>query len=258
MGKLFGPKCQLVKFVNSGKPVPVGHEFGPCSKESVARYLVAVLSNWKIGGHLRCPEHSGNMKNGYSWLPMMEFLNWMKLLLRVNQNKKHQKYCFNEDLKSNFYLLPFVLFQLFFILQRMNNIAINTFRELLRNRILTVILFFACALIGFSIVLASLSLGETKRIIIDFGLSMIEIGWLIAVIFVGGQILFKEIEGRTIYLILSKPIERKDYILGKFFGFGAIILLLVLLQGLVLTGLVIYQGIPLNSLMFVAIAAIAM
>lgn len=182
----------------------------------------------------------------------------MKLLLKVNQNKKHQKYCFNEDLKSNFYLLPFVLFQLFFILQRMNNIAINTFRELLRNRILTVILFFACALIGFSIVLASLSLGETKRIIIDFGLSMIEIGGLIAVIFVGGQILFKEIEGRTIYLILSKPIERKDYILGKFFGFGAIILLLVLLQGLVLTGLVIYQGIALDSLMFVAIAAIAM
>lgn len=140
----------------------------------------------------------------------------------------------------------------------MNNIAINTFRELLRNRILTVILFFACALIGFSIVLASLSLGETKRIIIDFGLSMIEIGGLIAVIFVGGQILFKEIEGRTIYLILSKPIERKDYILGKFFGFGAIILLLIFLQGLVLTGLVIYQGIPLNTLMFVAIAAIAM
>lgn len=59
-------------------------------------------------------------------------------------------------------------------------------------------------------------------------------------------------------MILSKPIERKDYILGKFFGFGAIILLLVLLQGLVLTGLVIYQGIALDSLMFVAIAAIAM
>lgn len=101
----------------------------------------------------------------------------------------------------------------------MYNIAINTFRELLRNRILSVILLFACALIGFSLVLATLSLGETKRIIVDFGLSMIEIGGLIAVIFVGGQILFKEIEGKTIYLILSKPIARKDYILGKFFGF---------------------------------------
>ncbi len=98
----------------------------------------------------------------------------------------------------------------------MNNIAINTFRELLRNRILTVILLFACVLIGFSLVLASLSLGETKRLVVDFGLAMIEIGGLIAVIFVGGQILFKEIEGRTIYLILSKPIARKDYILGKF------------------------------------------
>lgn len=81
------------------------------------------------------------------------------------------------------------------------------------------ILLFACVLIGFSLVLATLSLGEAKRIIVDFGLSMIEIGGLIAVIFVGGQILFREIEGRTIYLILSKPIARKDYILGKFIGF---------------------------------------
>lgn len=48
---------------------------------------------------------------------------------------------------------------------------------------------------------------------------MIELGGLVAVVFVGGQILFREIEGKTIYLILSKPIARRDYILGKFFGF---------------------------------------
>jgi ABC-type transport system involved in multi-copper enzyme maturation permease subunit len=139
----------------------------------------------------------------------------------------------------------------------MYNLAINTLRELLRNRILSVILLFACALIGFSIVLATLSLGESKRIIVDFGLSMIEIGGLIAVIFVGGQILFREIEGRTIYLILSKPIARKDYILGKFIGFWAVVLLIVGIQGLVLLGIMAFQSLAFDPLIFIALASIA-
>lgn len=50
----------------------------------------------------------------------------------------------------------------------MYNIAINTFRELFRNRILSLIFLFASMLIGFSLVLATLSLGETRRIVVDF------------------------------------------------------------------------------------------
>ncbi len=138
----------------------------------------------------------------------------------------------------------------------MGNIAINTFRELLRNRILTIILFFACVLIGFSEVLAGLSLGQTNRIILDFWLAMIEIGGLIAVIFVGGQILFKEIEGKTIYLILSKPIARSSFILGKFLGFGATILLITALQAGILTGILFLEHIPLDPLLITAFTAI--
>ncbi len=66
----------------------------------------------------------------------------------------------------------------------MLNIAINSFRELIRNRILLVILFFASLLILFSLVLSSLSLGQTNRIILDFGLSMVEISGLIATLLI--------------------------------------------------------------------------
>jgi ABC-type transport system involved in multi-copper enzyme maturation permease subunit len=61
---------------------------------------------------------------------------------------------------------------------------------------------------------------------------MIEIFGLIGVLFVGSQLLFKEIDGKTIFLILSKPIKRQDFILGKFFGFSGTIALIVLLQAI--------------------------
>lgn len=138
----------------------------------------------------------------------------------------------------------------------MGNIALTTFRELVRNRILTLILLFSILLIAFSQVLATLSLGQTNRIIVDFWLAMIELSGLIATIFVGGQILYKEIEWKTLYLILSKPIRRSEFILGKFLGFSAVLFLIVFLQTGVLTGLLWYESIPLDPLVFVAAASI--
>ncbi len=66
----------------------------------------------------------------------------------------------------------------------MFNIAFNTFRELVRSRLLALILFFSVLTILFSVVLASLSLGQVERIVLDFGLAMIEISGLVAVVFV--------------------------------------------------------------------------
>ncbi len=123
----------------------------------------------------------------------------------------------------------------------MLNIALNTFRELVRSRLLALIMFFSVATILFSVVLASLSLGQTERIVLDFGLSMIEISGLIAVVFVGGQMLAREIEGRTIYLILSKPISRHAFVLGKFFGFAMVLAVIYLAETAVLAGLLTYE-----------------
>ncbi len=138
----------------------------------------------------------------------------------------------------------------------MFNIAFNTFRELLRNKILTMILLFAVVLIVFTKVLATLSLGQTERIIIDFGIALIEIFGLVSVIFIGGQILFREIEGKTIYLILSKPIHRYEFLIGKFMGFTLMILLIILIQSLVFVGLLWYEKIGLDPLIFISLGSI--
>lgn len=114
----------------------------------------------------------------------------------------------------------------------MLNIAINTFREIVRNKFLYMILFFAFIFLLFSLSLGQLTIGEGDKVVVDFGLAMIEIFGIIGVLFVGSQLLFKEIEGKTIFLILSKPIARYEFILGKFFGFSATIGLIVLLQAM--------------------------
>lgn len=135
----------------------------------------------------------------------------------------------------------------------MFNIAQNTFREIIRNKLLYVIVFFAAVFTVFSILLDGLTLGEGNKVIVDFWLAMIEVFWLITVLFVWSQLLFKEIEGKTIFLILSKPIRRYEFILGKFFGFSMVIAIITLFQALVFFGVLWYMEIPLQSLVLISI-----
>ena len=122
------------------------------------------------------------------------------------------------------------------------NITKNTFRELARNKMLYLILFFGILLIIFSLALAALSLGQTDKIVVDFGLAMIEVFGLLSVIFIGSQLLFREVEGKTIYLILSKPISRWQFIIGKFLGFALILFCIIGFQSMLFSGVVLYSG----------------
>ncbi|MCH8518530.1 hypothetical protein LAT59_02105 [Candidatus Gracilibacteria bacterium] len=135
----------------------------------------------------------------------------------------------------------------------MLNIALNTFKEIVRNRFLYLIVFFAFVFILFSIILGKLTIGESDKVIVDFGIAMIEIFGLIGVLFVGSQLLFKEVEGKTIFLILSKPITRQDFILGKYFGFSGVILLLFIMQSLLFLGVLFFQEIVLESLILLSL-----
>lgn len=85
-------------------------------------------------------------------------------------------------------------------------IAQNTIREMTRNKFFSLILFLGVIFICISFLLETLALGELKRMLYDFGLSFIELTGLAVVLFLGGGMLAREIEGRTIYLMLSKPI----------------------------------------------------
>ncbi len=130
----------------------------------------------------------------------------------------------------------------------MLNIAINTFREIVRNKFLYLIIFFAFAFIIFSFSIWSLTIGDDEKVIVDFGLAMIEIFGLIWVLFVGSQLLFKEVEWKTIFLILSKPIQRYEFVLGKFFGFSFTIALIVLLQSILFLWVLLIKWIDITNL----------
>jgi Cu-processing system permease protein len=104
------------------------------------------------------------------------------------------------------------------MIRRIWAIALNTYREAVRQKILYALVLFTVVLILFSLALGQLTVGADTKIIQDMGLaSTMLLGSMIA-IFMGVGLVFKEVERRTIYTILSKPVSRAEFILGKFVG----------------------------------------
>jgi Cu-processing system permease protein len=110
-------------------------------------------------------------------------------------------------------------------------IAINTFRETVRDRVLYAFVIFAVVFTLAGMLLGSLSVNQDTRILEDIGLFTIStIGGVIA-IFVGTNLVYKEIDRRTIYLIFTKPIARWQFIFGKFLGLSLCVLIVTALMG---------------------------
>jgi ABC-type transport system involved in multi-copper enzyme maturation permease subunit len=97
-------------------------------------------------------------------------------------------------------------------------IAVNTFRENLRDKILYNLLYFALLLIGASVLMGDLTIAEHNKIVTDMGLAAINLVGVIIAIFVGIGLVNKEIERRTVYTIMARPISRVQFILGKYAG----------------------------------------
>ena len=104
------------------------------------------------------------------------------------------------------------------VITRIGAIALNTFREAVRNRILYFILFFALILMGASVAIRQLVNLEQERFITHIGLTSISFFGLMVAIFVGISLVYNELERKTIYTIVSKPIHRYQFLLGKYFG----------------------------------------
>jgi ABC-type transport system involved in multi-copper enzyme maturation permease subunit len=108
--------------------------------------------------------------------------------------------------------------------RRIRAIAINTFRESVRDRVLYNLILFVLVLVGASVFVSELSLDQETKFIADLGLSsMLVFGGLIA-IFIGVGLVYKEIEKRTIYNLLSKPVHRHEFIIGKYMGLAMTLL----------------------------------
>ncbi len=121
-------------------------------------------------------------------------------------------------------------------------IALNTFREGIRDRVLYLLLAFALLLIATSRFLSLLTVGDENKIIKDLGLSAISIFGLLTAVFVGVSLLFKEIERRTVYTLLAKPVSRWQFVAGKYAGLMTILGVNVALMSAVLAGILLVRG----------------
>jgi ABC-type transport system involved in multi-copper enzyme maturation permease subunit len=112
-------------------------------------------------------------------------------------------------------------------------VAVNTFREAVRDRVLNGVLGIATAVLIFTLVLAEVSLDQQRRIVLDVGLASISIFSVVVAVFLGSSLLYKEIERKTLYVILPKPIRRHEFLLGKYFGIALTVFVFVAIQGAV-------------------------
>jgi ABC-type transport system involved in multi-copper enzyme maturation permease subunit len=103
-------------------------------------------------------------------------------------------------------------------MSRVAVVALNTFREAVRDRVLYNLVFFALLMIAAAILVGQISVGIEQEVIITLGLSAISVIGLLIAVFIGVGLVSKEIDKRTLYALLAKPVHRWQFLLGKFFG----------------------------------------
>jgi ABC-type transport system involved in multi-copper enzyme maturation permease subunit len=104
-------------------------------------------------------------------------------------------------------------------------IAWITFKESIRNKALYGIFFFGLVLFGINIVITGMFSWELGKVAVDVGLSVVSFAGLVIIFFLSINLVSNDLDKKTIYLILSRPITKFQYVLGKYAGLGLIILL---------------------------------
>lgn len=146
--------------------------------------------------------------------------------------------------------------------QRIWAIAINTFREAVRDKVLYGVLGFASAVLLFTLALAELSLHQQRRVVLDVGLASISLFSVIIAVFLGSSLLYKEIERKTLYVILPKPIRRHEFLLGKYIGVAVTAAVFIAIMGAIQLWVTAVQAeaspLLLAALPLVALASLAL
>lgn len=135
-------------------------------------------------------------------------------------------------------------------------IARNTFRESIRDKVLYVLLFFAAVTILGSKALGWISIGQDIKIVKDIALSATSIFGILIAIFVGTSLIYKEIDKRTLYTILSQPMHRYEFIVGKYLGLVALLGVVTLIMATVSTAYILLLGGTLHVTFYLAILLI--
>lgn len=101
---------------------------------------------------------------------------------------------------------------------RLFHIAANTFREAVRDRVLFNLVFFAILMTGSAPLFSSISIGIERIVMINLGLTAVSLFGIVIAIFIGIGLVSKEIDRKTLYTVLSRPVRRWEFIVGKFLG----------------------------------------
>jgi len=116
-------------------------------------------------------------------------------------------------------------------------IAQNTIREAVRQRMVLVLALFGVGLLAASQVLSPIALGEGEKVVTDFGLAGSSLLATLLAVVLGSSLLHKELERRTIYAVMAKPIRRSEFLFGKFLGLWVTAAALVAGMTLIVLGL---------------------
>jgi len=101
---------------------------------------------------------------------------------------------------------------------RIGYIAFNTFREAVRDRVLYNLIAFALVLSGAAIIVGEISIDIERLVVVNLGLTAVSLFGVVIAIFIGIGLVSKEIDKRTLYTVLSRPVRRWEFVVGKFFG----------------------------------------
>jgi ABC-type transport system involved in multi-copper enzyme maturation permease subunit len=135
-------------------------------------------------------------------------------------------------------------------------IAAQTVRQLLRERILYNLVAFALLMIVSAVLLSRLSIGESQRIIIDIGLASVNLFGVVISIFIGITLVSRELDRRTAYIILTKPVPRSHLIIGKYAGLCVTLLLNWTVMVIGLVTVLLSMRIPLGGALIQALLTV--
>lgn len=102
--------------------------------------------------------------------------------------------------------------------RRIGAVAVSVFRESVRDRVFYNLLLFAVVLVGASVLVGQMTAGQDIKIIKDLGLAATSLFGLFIAVFIGVGLVWKELERRSVYSLLAKPLRRTELVLGKYVG----------------------------------------
>ncbi len=135
-------------------------------------------------------------------------------------------------------------------------LALNVWREASRDRGIAILVVFGTIGILISVVFGQMAVGGKVRVIQNMGFWVIGLWGLFAVLYLGSNIISQELKHHTIYMVLSRPVNRTAFLLGKFAGMLIVLFLIFLLLCMVWLGLILFEGIDISMLHFIALGFI--